>query len=137
MVNNRDAARAAQLEAVWEQNEVRAREMEQCETGAAKRKPYPEEYADWDMGLRYFALLAVYLDECKREGFLHAGKGPYYCGKCEEKQPGWTRMICWECAWPAFLRERAIEMAENWERQTMPRDKTLDGAYSDLVKVPA
>ena len=133
------AAREAQREAAWEANEERCREMERLNPKAVSLDTYPEPYDEWDNDLRYFAVFAIYLDECKREGFLNAGKGPYYCGKCEEKQKGWTRMICWECAWPAFLREKAIEMARRWDETRPGYVYSGPPLYTDLVKttVPA
>ena len=111
----REPARALQEQDVWEQNELRCRAMKQCDARGLQATTYPEAYDEWDNELRYFALLAVYQRECLREGLLRAGRGPFYCPACEETQPGWRRLKCWECGWPE-TRNHAIEMAQQWAR---------------------
>lgn len=109
-------ARAAQLDQAWKENEGRTVLLRRLVDTHPPPDTYPEEYAKWllDPRIAYFAVFAVYLSECHREGKLRGGSGPFYCPVCEEAQEGWRRLHCWECAWSRKIRPYAIELASNW-----------------------
>jgi len=114
-VDERLVAIKAQADHAWEQNELRGRLLRRVVDTHPLPEHIPIAYDDWlvDDRLAYFAVFAVYTFECRREGRLYRGEGPFYCGRCEEPQEGWRQLRCWECAWPK-IRAYAGELATHW-----------------------
>ena len=96
----------------------------------------PMAYGDWvaDEEIGYFAVFTVQQYEMHRLERLRKGKGPYFCRGCEEPQPGWTALSCWECAWPKKLRARAIECGRRWHETHEGYIYPGPPLYADLVK---
>ena len=116
MTGTDDMARAAQVADLFQQNELRGRLMRTLIDTHPLPEDMPLAYDDWvlDERLAYFAVFAVYIAECKRYALLLKGKGPFFCRRCEEAQPGWTALPCWECAWETKIRPKAMECATRW-----------------------